>query len=197
MKDIEAWLTQTEGKQKLSTDWQPSDISVSDLQSLSEDVAAVQPVLLDNVPTGPALQPLQPTSEGASAGLSVTELATGAENDAANQSVCDEDTNHSSMSPIRRLEQDVTVAGASAGFHNRDLPPVEDDDEEKLGNIGDEDYVDEKQLMEYLRQLEMERSEELLLLEATPPESSCPNDSSSATGTGARPKVRSFAGLNA
>jgi hypothetical protein len=54
--------------------------------------------------------------------------------------------------------------------------------------IGDEDYVDERQLMEYLRQLEMEKSEQLLLLEAAP-ESSCRETSHVSVSTGARPKV--------
>jgi hypothetical protein len=60
-------------------------------------------------------------------------------------------------------------------------------------NIGDEDYVDERQLMEYLRQLEMERSEELLLEAASVSEtSSCYQEPVDSSGTGARPKVNNF-----
>ena len=63
-------------------------------------------------------------------------------------------------------------------------------DTQEPGNIGDEDYVDERQLMEYLRQLEMERSEELLLLEAAPEdESNCRQSAVESSRTGARPKV--------
>ncbi|MFN9903745.1 MAG: hypothetical protein ACK55Z_34200, partial [bacterium] len=65
--------------------------------------------------------------------------------------------------------RDVDLGAAGNQAANMTASPsngygVRKDDEQNIGSMVDnEDYVDERQLMEYLRQLEMERSEELLL----------------------------------
>ncbi len=125
-------------------------------------------------------------------------------------STCDVNDSVSDLSVTNR---DVDLGAAGNHTANMTAPPsngVRTDDEQNIGSMMDnEDYVDERQLMEYLRQLEMERSEELLLerteerlLEQTEEltrevvqEAVVDNKTSSRQGfsdsrsTGARPKV--------
>jgi hypothetical protein len=229
MKDIEAWLMQTDGGQGLSADWQPpshrgedeavpertgnatySDSETSSVQlpeagTDRQELSATSPRELDLLPEGVGSEymaghadnrPASCTSDTGGAGLDPFSTCNVADSE--------------SDPFVTNRDADLGAAGNHAA--NMTAPPsngVRTDGEQNIGSMDNEDYVDERQLMEYLRQLEMERSEELLLerteerlLEQTEEqlpellqEAVIDNNTSSRQGfsdsrsTGARPKV--------
>jgi len=249
IKDIEAWLMQTDGGEQLPANWHPP----SRLPPTAEDLALSQ------------CNPLSTNPEPSSVPPRVTEwvipmAADHADNDhqlfftsklikvpvdlleeserskyasavvSDGLADCVASTDRRGIEPDRLLSSDVNgiesddcfgVWGAgtdgldqgAVGLHDEKIAghspfkhgvPTED---QNLSSMDNDDYVDEKQLMEYLRQLEMERSEELLLerteelhlertekrvLEAAPDSTGSHQTNSDSNSTGARPKVRPF-----
>jgi hypothetical protein len=217
VKNIEAWLMQTDGDPTFTADFQSPSPDNPTAISFTPEIAAVQSsTLSENLDysscqgTGIASRE-QATSNSVDVNIAalsdlcseqlpsvepkvghvncdsdaVTEqapsepLCSTAEDQSSTMLLCDSGGTGS------QLESSAVSAAKMAGQaeHNPSLPV----------SIGDEDYVDERQLMEYLRQLELERSEELLLLEAATSvkESTTSSDQEPADsgGTGARPKV--------
>ncbi len=227
MKDIEAWLMQTDGGQGLSADWQPPPHRAED-EAVPERNATYSDSEMssDQLPAAGGLKPLKAATDPRDLPESVGSeyVAVLADNCPASCasdtggvgldpfSTCDADDSESDRSVTNR---DVDLGAAGNQAANMTASPsngygVRKDDEQNIGSMVDnEDYVDERQLMEYLRQLEMERSEELLLerteerlLEQTEQltrevvqEAVVDNNTSSRQGfsdsrsTGARPKV--------
>ncbi len=216
---------QTDGGQGLSADWQPpshraedeavpernATYSDSDTSSVQRPEAGTERQEL----SAPLSRELDLLPEGVESEY----MAVLTDNRPAS---CASDTGRVGIDPfstcdVADSESDRSVTNREAGnlVANMTASPsngygVGTDDEQNIGSMVDnEDYVDERQLMEYLRQLEMERSEELLLerteerhMEQTDEQSLevvqeavVDNNTSSRQGfsdsrsTGARPKV--------
>jgi hypothetical protein len=238
MKDIEAWLMQTDGGQGLSADWQPPSHRAEDEALPSPECNATYSDLETSsikLPAAGGIKPLDAALDCPElsvtlareldllpAGVGSEYMAVLADNRPAS---CAADTGGAGIDPfatcdvadsesdrfVTNRDADLGAAGNLAA--NMNAPPSNgvgtDDEQNIVGNMDNEDYVDERQLMEYLRQLEMERSEELLLerteerlLEQTEElmpevvqEAVVDNNTSSRQGfsdsrsTGARPKV--------
>jgi hypothetical protein len=223
MKDIEAWLMQTDGGQGLSAGWQPPSHRAEDeavpernaTYSDSETPSVQLPEAGTDRQELSATLPREGVGSEFMAGLADNHPASCASDTGGAGidpfSTCDGAVSESDRSVTKR---DVDLGAAGNHAANMNAPPsngVGTDDEQNIGNMDNEDYVDERQLMEYLRQLEMERSEELLLerTEERLPEQTeelmpevlqeavVDNNTSSRQGfsdsrsTGARPKVSS------
>jgi len=230
MKDIEAWLMQTDGGQGLSADWQPpshraegeavpernatySDSETSSVQlpeagTDRQELSATLPRELDLLPERVGSESVAVLADGRPASCAADTGGAGLDP----FSTCDVADSESDRS-VTNHDVDLGAAGnlaANMTASSSNGYVVRTDDEQNIGSMVDnEDYVDERQLMEYLRQLEMERSEELLLerteerlLEQTEElmpevlqEAVVDNNTSSRQGfsdsrsTGARPKV--------
>ena len=204
MKDIEAWLMQTDGELVITSDLQ-SPFGQADLAPASGTVlpaALVQPQpssliseaannqpLSDDIlgeAVGPTVDlfPVPDTLNSASSGvttISVLESMSDSWTAADNQQpgLCD------SGGKEEEEERTVEVCPEPASR----IGSVVESQPRLVKTIADDDYVDEQQLMGYLRQLELERSEELLLMEAEAAVSDGGEADSSLMG--ARPKVRS------
>jgi hypothetical protein len=186
MKDIEAWLMQTDGGQGLSADWQPpshraedealplpevnathSDPETSSVQlpeagTDRQELSATLPRELDLLPERVGSESVAVLADGRPASCAADTGGAGLDP----FSTCDVADSESDRS-VTNHDVDLGAAGnlaANMTASSSNGYVVRTDDEQNIGSMVDnEDYVDERQLMEYLRQLEMERSEELLL----------------------------------